>query len=241
MNSNLSLDKFSFLINTSTTPDICIYHKEIYESYCKTCSKNICKYCIYHFNHDLINLQEIQPKKEEIDLLKITIKKFEEDYNKFLTEIFSWKKILDEMIISFQNQIKEIQRIKNDINFCLNNYNYANINSFIKFRIIFDKIIEPKNNVNNKKILNYIYPNYNKNLEDLFDNEIKIGLFEYNKYNKIKLCLEQIINKQNNIYNTFLFNSNNIIRILWENYKNNKNNSLLLENNNNQEKKKILI
>ena len=232
MNSNLSLDKFSFLINTSINHDICIYHKEIYESYCITCSKNICKNCIYHFNHDLINLKEIQPKKEEIDLLKITIKKFEEDYNKFIIEIFSWKKILDEMIISFQNQIKEIQRINNDINFCLNNYNYMNINSIIKFRIIYDKIIEPKNNVNNKKILNYIYPNYNKNLEDLFDNEIKIGLFEYNEYNKIKLCLEQIMNKQNNIYNTFLFNSNNIIKILWENSKNNKNNSLLLENNN---------
>ena len=71
MDSNLSLDNSSFLINNSISTDKYTYHKEIFESYCILCSKDICKNCLqYHLNHDLINLKEIQPKKEEIDLLK---------------------------------------------------------------------------------------------------------------------------------------------------------------------------
>ena len=156
MDSNLSLDNSSFLINNPIKIDKCIYHKEIFESYCILCSKDVCKNCLqYHFKHDLINLKEIQPKKEEIDLLKKTIKKYKEDFSNFLSEIFSWKKILDEMVLSFTNQIKENIKMNDKLNFSLNN-NYMNFNSIIKFRIYFDKIIEPKNNIFNDKIFKCI-------------------------------------------------------------------------------------
>ena len=216
MNSKISFDKLSYK-NTSLS-NICISHKENNISYCKSCSLDICNQCLSsHFNHDLINYEKIQPKKEEIELLKNTIKKYEEDYNKLLSEIFSWKKILEKIITSFQYEISYNKRINDNINFIFNITDYNNMNyySIFKFRHIFNGVIEQKNNLNNNQILNYMnkYCNFNNN----FYNENKMGLFEYNNYNKLKLCLDKIINNQNN-ENQFLYKSNCLINIIWENY-----------------------
>ena len=140
------------------------------------------------------------------------------------------------MVLSFTNQIKENIKMNDKLNFSLNN-NSMNFNSIIIFRIYFDKIIEPKNNIFNDKIFKCINRSCNKNNDDIFYKENNIGFFEYNKYNKMKSCLDQIINNQNNINNNFISNSNNIMKILWENYSINKNNNNLIYLN----KKKSII
>ena len=237
MNSNLSFEKSSSFINM-TIYDICLYHNKKFEYYCKSCSLELCKFCINsHFNHDIINYSEFQPTKEEIETLKYTINKYEEDYNKFLSQIFTWKKFLDKIIIFFENQIKK------NINFITNicDTDYINYNSIINFRIIFDNIISPQESINNKQILNYIIKdNNNNNIENLFyKNENKIGLFKYNNYCKMKMSLDGIIKNINNINDNFLINSNYILKILWENYNINKRDDTnnIININKNQNKK----
>ena len=206
MNSNFSFDKLNFLKNASI-PNFCSYHNEIYESYCKSCSQNICKNCKKsHFNHDLIFFKEIQPKKEEIELLKKAIKKYEEVFNEFLSEIFSWKKLLDKMIISFQNQIKENQRINNNklMNY-INNNNNKNLkesfhdinnmglfeyNNYNKIKLYLAQIKNNQNNPNNNFLFNshhiieILWENYlaNKKNNESFDNN---SLTYKNKNKKI--------------------------------------------------------
>ena len=231
MNSNLSFEKASSFINM-TIYDICLHHNKRFEYYCKSCSSELCKICIKsHFNHDIINYDEIQPKKEEIETLKNTINKYEEDYNNFLSQIFSWKKLLDKIIIFFENQIKK------NINFILNicNNDYMNYNSILKFRIIFDKIIEPQKSNNNKKLLNYIIKDNNNIVDNLFiNNENQIGLFDYNNYFKMKMSLDEIIKNINNTTDNFLINSNYILKILWENYNIDKKDDIHSINKNNK-------
>ena len=231
MNSNLSFEKASSFINM-TIYDICLHHNKRFIYYCKSCSSELCQICIKsHFNHDIINYDEIQPKKEEIETLKNTINKYEEDYNNFLSQIFSWKKLLDKIIIFFENQIKK------NINFILNicNNDYMNYNSILKFRIIFNKIIEQQKSNNNKKLLNYIIKDNNNIIDNLFyNNENQIGLFDYNNYFKMKMSLDEIIKNINNTTDNFLINSNYILKILWENYNINKKDDIHSINKNNK-------
>ena len=137
MNSKISFDKLS--CGNISLSNICISHNEKYISYCKSCSLDICSQCLTsHFNHDLINYVKIQPKKEEIELLKNSIKKYEDDYNKLLSEIFSWKKILEKIITSFQYEINYNKRISDNINFIFNiaDFNNMNYNSIILIIIV---------------------------------------------------------------------------------------------------------
>ena len=181
-NNNLSNKNISF-------SDICSIHKEKFISYCKLCTLEICNICLSsHFNHELINYKKIRPQKEEIELLQNSIKKYQEIFNNILTQIFSWKKFLEKIILSFQHDLNQNQKINENLNFIFNNdiNNYTNFNSILKFRQLFNSVIEPQKNINNNKILNYM-----TNCDNIFE-ENKMGLYEYNNYNKIKLCLEKI-------------------------------------------------
>ena len=216
MNKNLSFETNPFIKLAKS--NICNFHNEKYELYCKTCSCELCKYCLkFHSNHHLINYNQINPSQEEIELLINTMKKYIEDYNNLLTEIFSWKKILDKMITDLINQIKNNKRINDNINFIYNisNNNYMNYKSIMKFRQLFNNMIEPELNYNNKKILIFMEKDDNINNEINYENNM--GIFEYNNYNKMKICLSKIINNKK-IENNFKFISNCIINILLENY-----------------------
>ena len=229
-NNNLSNKNISF-------SDICSIHKEKFISYCKLCTLEICNKCLSsHFNHELINYKKIRPQKEEIELLQNSIKKYQEIFNNILTQIFSWKKFLEKIILSFQHDLNQNQKINENLNFIFNNdiNNYTNFNSILKFRQLFNSVIEPQKNINNNKILNYM-----TNCDNIFE-ENKMGLYEYNNYNKIKLCLEKINYNNNSSENNFLYNTNCIIDILWENYiSKNKNNNINNNINHNQNKKII--
>ena len=234
MNPNASFDNISN--KNIFLSDICNIHKEKYISYCKLCSLEICNKCLCsHYNHELINFKKIKPKNEEIDLLKESIKNYKQIFNNILSQIFSWKKSLEKIITSFQHDLNDNQKINENINFVFNNniYNYSNYNSILKFRQIFNSIIEPQKSINNNKILNYMMNGYNNNIFD----ENKMGLYEYNNYNKIKLCLEKLMHYNNNSNlneNNFLYNTNCIIDILWENYISKKNNNNNKYNNTNK-------
>ena len=120
MNNNLSSSEL--LNQRNSINNLCTYHNEQYFSFCKSCCTQICRFCEdSHFNHELIDFKIIQPQKEEIDLLKETIKKYEEDYNNILSEIISWKKKIDNIISSFQAQIKNNQKMNQNIDFIFNN------------------------------------------------------------------------------------------------------------------------
>ena len=165
-----------------------------------------------------------------------SIKKYQEIFNNILTQIFSWKKFLEKIILSFQHDLNQNQKINENLNFIFNNdiNNYTNFNSILKFRQLFNSVIEPQKNINNNKILNYM-----TNCDNIFE-ENKMGLYEYNNYNKIKLCLEKINYNNNSSENNFLYNTNCIIDILWENYiSTNKNNNINNNTNHNQNKKII--
>ena len=196
--------------------NICTLHNKEFSLYCKTCLTDICCFCQNnHINHDLIKYEIILPKNEEIKLLLDSIKKYNDDYNNLLIEIYSWKKEIDKIIIFYQEQLKNNIILNNNINFIYNFIYYKmNYISILKFREIYSSIIEPQKNQNNSQILNYMTKGYE--LNERFCKENNMGLFDYNNYQLMKFCLDKIIDK-NNKYD-FVNNSYNIIRLIWDTY-----------------------
>ena len=216
MNDFISSNKYNdinFIINHFSN-NICYIHNKEYCSYCKSCLKDICQFCINsHNNHELIIYQNIIPKNEEIKLLLDSIKKYNNDYNILINEIYKWKREIENMIINLEDLMKS-NRILENINFILN-YNHfkLNYNSILKFREIYSNIIGPSNRKNNNQILNNMTKGYNIN--EKFDSENKMGLFDYDNYSMMKCCLDKIKDKKNDII-TFLNKSNLIVKILYD-------------------------
>ena len=239
MRHNFSSDKLLYQNNNIDnilvqTSNICPNHNKEYNFYCKTCSMDICLFCNKnHINHELISYQIIYPKKDEIKLLFETIKNYNDDYNKLLTEILSWRKEIDKIIYFYHEQLKNNKKLNDNINFIYNcNYYKMNYNLILKFRQIYSNIIIPQKRQNNNQILNYMSKGYD--FQDICINENKMGLFDYNNYSKMKICLNKIENNKKNFY--FLNNSNYIIEILWNTYfekkkERNKYNNINLYNN----------
>ena len=105
---------------------------QIYNSFCKSCQKNICKECadIEHKNHFISQYFELLPTNEEIIQLKNSIDTENNDVEEFLCKTF--KKWLEEINNKF-NELLESIRYKNKLyNFIINFYeskefNYQNI------------------------------------------------------------------------------------------------------------------
>ena len=111
---------------------ICSKHNVNYNSFCKSCQKNICKECadIEHKNHFISQYFELLPTNEEIIQLKNSIDTENNDVEEFLCKTF--KKWLEEINNKF-NELLESIRYKNKLyNFIINFYeskefNYQNI------------------------------------------------------------------------------------------------------------------
>ena len=88
-----------------------------------------------------------------------------------------------------------------------------NYYSILKFRQIFANIIEPQIGQNDTNLLKYMQTN------NMTFNDNKMGLFEYNNYNKMKFYLDKIIDSDDEY--KFINNSINIINFLWEIYSSN--------------------
>ena len=128
-------DKYMKLKDTSknTLNDfICSKHNSNYNSFCKSCQKNICKECSDndHKNHFISQYYELLPSNEEIIQLKNSIDNETNDVEEFLCK--QYKKWIDEIQKKFNELIESI-RYKNKLyNFIINFYetkefNYQNI------------------------------------------------------------------------------------------------------------------
>ena len=111
---------------------ICLKHNANYNSFCKTCQKNICKECsdTEHKKHFISQFYELLPSNEEIIQLKNSIDNEVNDINVFLTETFhNW---INELQSKFQELIENL-KFKNKLyDFIINFYetkefNYQNI------------------------------------------------------------------------------------------------------------------
>ena len=152
-------------------------HKSNFISFCEICSLDLCFYCEKnHLNHKIIKFEEIIPKREEINKIKITIKKYIDDYNKLIEEIYKWKKELDKNIFYFEEQIKNDSTINKSLEFLENfdfsqNNNFSSISKYIKISNLLTK--DNNDNINNDNIL---------------------GGYEYKTYINSKKILDRIIN-----------------------------------------------
>ena len=111
---------------------ICSKHNSNYNSFCKSCQKNICKECsdTEHKNHSVSQYFELLPSNEEIIQLKNSIEQEMNDVEEFLCN--TYKKWIEEIQQKFNDLIDSI-RYKNKLyNFIINFYeskefNYQNI------------------------------------------------------------------------------------------------------------------
>ena len=148
------------IINYEKKNYICEKHIDTYIKYCTKCKKNLCLLCEKeHNDHEIINLNEIIPDKEEItkdmylfrekiDEFNLNIKDIIKKLNNLMNNIEIYYKTVNEIINNFEIQNRNYQ-ILQDIN------EFINYNKTIKNDI--EEIINEKN-INNKfKMLLSIY------------------------------------------------------------------------------------
>ena len=111
---------------------ICAKHNSNYNSFCKSCQKNICKECAdkEHKNHFISQYYELLPSNEDIIQLKNSIDKEMNDVEKFLDEVFN--KWMTEVKEKFNELIESIKCKNKLYNYIINFYeskefNYQNI------------------------------------------------------------------------------------------------------------------
>ena len=153
---------------------ICQIHNEIYHSYCNKCKINLCKICKEnhnknHNNYEVIDYENINLNKEEINQKLIEFRKKIDIFNKDIKNIVNkLNKIIDNIEIFYKinsdilnNYVMEnnnyqilenIINIKNnikmkDIDEIINNNNISN--KFLKLMNIYDKISNQHINYNN--------------------------------------------------------------------------------------------
>jgi len=121
--------------------------KKLYNRYCKTCKKNICNWCKGHDNHNIINLDSIEPN--------------EETYDKFEKQLMHMKSIGDELnkkylkIFKAKENINRISKLINEVYEQLKNYTNE-FESHLKFNsTIFNSYKKDKRNY-------YILSNFSK-------------------------------------------------------------------------------
>ena len=100
--------------NNNLNKDICETHNINYIYYCFDCNCHICKECLKtrnHLNHSKNNIIEIEPMKEELNIIEEVI----QDYNKKIDNL-SIEKIrkVNELKNTFNNN-KKIEEDKNKV------------------------------------------------------------------------------------------------------------------------------
>ena len=198
----------------------CTKHNAPYKKYCSNCSLDLCFFCENsHINHNILPYENIAPTNKEISLILKTIEKYTEDYNTILLIISDWQNKIDRLILHFQNQLKNNNIMKFNINY-MYNYKKENTNfaSILKFREIFKNLLDTQSTEYNKKLLNYLSKINSDSNE--YNNINDLGLFSYKKYSMLKLILEKL-NTDNDENRNFITKSNLIIKYLWNSLTNN--------------------
>ena len=115
-------------INEKETITLCQEHNVKYESFCKSCHKNICAECLTksHQNHNILKFKDFQPSNDEITNLKNSIKNEIKITSEFLTLEFNrW---LDELRDKFDDMMDVIAHKNKLYNQIISNYESGNLN-----------------------------------------------------------------------------------------------------------------
>ena len=108
------LEKMKKYNNNKLNKDICEIHNINYICYCFDCNCHLCKECLKtrnHLNHSKNNIIEIEPMKEELNIIKEVI----QDYNKKIDYLSSEKiRKVNELKNTFNNN-KKIEEEKNKV------------------------------------------------------------------------------------------------------------------------------
>ena len=201
----------------------CPEHNEYFTKICLNCNLDICLRCEknYHYKHQTVNYEEINPDYNEIENLKKKINIYIDNYNNIRKEINTWYNELKNKIYDFELSIKN-NEIINSMDFIINYpKNKISLNSILKFRKIYYNIMEDYNIKNNKiiSIINQYGNSYNINLPLYYDfleiknlsQELNQNGINYNKNNFIKKG-ELILNYISKIpYIENVENNNNVI------------------------------
>ena len=102
--------------------DECEIHKDKYISFCFDCNCHLCKKCLksrVHLNHMKNNIIEIEPTKEELNIINEVIKDYENKIENITKEkqikVKKMKKLLNKNINNEKNKIeKRIKKHDND-------------------------------------------------------------------------------------------------------------------------------
>ena len=147
----------------------CSEHNEYCTKICLKCNIDICPRCEknYHYNHKKMKYDEISPDYVEIENLQKAFNIYIDKYNNLKKEINIWYNDLKNKIYDFELSMKN-NEIINSLDFIMNySKNKVCMSSILKFRKIYNNIIED-NNTKNKKIINLINQD-NLNLPIYFD------------------------------------------------------------------------
>jgi len=189
----------------------CKIHKELggelFNSYCKTCKKDLCPLCRsehgHEFeNHEIISLGQILPDKENLRI----------DFNKLKNAIKETNNNIEKIIFKLQKVKTYLEILKNIIYNFINNYNpqkrnFRTINNINKFK--FDFVIEDLEKINEDININKEF----KKIIDLYDkmmftNEINI-IYNINE--------EQRRNKEIKIFGAkFVENNKDKCKIIYQ-------------------------
>ena len=140
-------NKNHHLISIDKLNSYCILHKNKYNSYCETCSKNICVKCKnLHEKHKIINFEAVFPSKEEIKQKKNMLSKQREEITKLE---MCFKEIMQQIVNKFheaiENELKQIE-LQEAIVSKVDNFpsNYYHILNFKELPKSFREFNKPK-------------------------------------------------------------------------------------------------
>ena len=224
------LEKMEKFRSKEVNKDKCTKHKKPFVSYCFDCNSNLCENCLrdrIHFFHNKNNNIEIQPIKEELEIIEQIKKKYEKKiemgnnkkihYNYYLKkENLKKKEKIKTIKNEKKNELKKIQeeykseifeinkKFENEKKLKLNELKIKEMKIINKYKLINEK--ENKIHKFKKKLIE------KKSLEE--KNKI-------NNLNNIKRLTDIIYNTYNSYSNNYynILNINNIILSFSKNEK----------------------
>ena len=237
------------LKNRNEIKDKCTIHKnKEYICYCFDCNCNLCNECLevrIHINHKKINIIEVKPKNDELNMIEDIIKYYQNKIENLRKENYNNKKEYKELLNKKKkNESKKLEKkikknkIKENKELEMNKNNFIydlekikkEYENKIKSR---KRLYEKENiNINNKYKLMNEKENikYKINIEKIIKNyKCKYAKQIENVENIIKI--NKIILNNYNIYNNNYFNSVNIKNVLLSYLKNDYFNDKILKEN----------
>ena len=189
------------------------HHQFLFNSFCKTCNLNFCERCLNrHSNHEIIDLNSITPKQNEVFCAKIKVRKIKEKYEKIIKNFLRIKDKIENEINSLITKIKDICKLDEYI---IKNYNVNNPNKNFYYLQNFKTII---NNLDiNFPLMEEFYKKSN------FETRSKALIEIINKTKSEDLDVEEEEEKDNdkntNSNNSFSLNNNKKRKITKNNFK----------------------